>query len=264
MVRRRRRATRKRSKRTTSSRSTSTRRRARADPETILNSVLDEVVSRLGLDLLGLSREEYAEILRPVVEGIVSQYSSRPSREAVLNRLENAARNIYMLASAYVLEKYEKLTEDQLEFIVANAPQIAAKYVQKLYREALRLGRRDVIPMLRSAWERFGTPTPLACPRCGFRAVTPDLVCIVCNYELSEREAKEMLDFEEKLRELAEFYSPFEIRETIARGYVIIGDVVKPATAERQPTDIVLHLSDSEKKLLSQLLAERRGSQVGA
>lgn len=235
-----------------------TRSRPRVNPEQVLESIVDELVSRLGLDVLGLNRDEYKEMLRPVIEGILDQYSSRPSREALLSRLEHQAANLYVLASMYVLEKRERLNEDQLEFIVSNAPQVAAKYVSRLYEEAKRLGREDLIPLLRSAWERFGTPSPIPCPRCGFRAVTPDLVCMVCGYELSEREAKEMIDFGERLRELVEFYGPSAAREALTRGYVIVGETVKPPTEPPGPMDVVLHLDNRDREVLKRLLAEPR------
>jgi hypothetical protein len=236
-------------------------RAQRVDPEKILESILDDAVGQLGLDILGLDRSAYAEMLKPIIEGIVSQYSSRPSKDSILGRLRATAQHVYMYASAYLLEKLDKLTNDQLEFVVSYGGPIAAKYASRLYREAKRLGREDLIPQLRRLWEMYGNPTPIPCPRCGFRAVTPDLYCMICGYTLTEKEAKDAIDFNERLRELVEFYSPQEVLETIERGYVIIGDTIKPATANPQPTDIVLHLTAEEKEFLRKLLAERRRRQ---
>lgn len=216
--------------------------------------MLDEVVSRLGLDILGLGREDYREILKPVVEGIVSRYSSRPSKEAVTNRIMNIAQHVYALAAAYLLERDRELTEDQVEFVITNAPMIAARYVQRLYSVVKRLGRNDLIPLLRSAWERYGRPSPIACPYCGFRAVTPDLVCIVCGREIRERDVKQAIGFEERLRELVEFYGPMGAREVLEKGYVLLGDTLKPPSAGGEGGEIVLHLSRGEKELLRNLL----------
>jgi len=266
-VRRRRTTTSSTASRTSSSR---TRRRSRStgvyrvqrvDPEKVLESVLDDVVSQLGLDILGLDRSAYAEMLKPIIEGIVSQYSSRPSKDAILGRLKATAQHVYMYAAAYLLEKLDKLTSDQLEFVVSYSGPVAAKHAARLYREAKRLGREDLIPQLRRLWEMYGNPTPIPCPKCGFRAVTPDLYCMVCGYTLSEREAKEAIDFNVRLRELVEFYSPQEVLETIERGYVIVSDTIKPATARPQPTDVILHLTSEEKEFLRRLLMERRRRQ---
>lgn len=246
------------SRRSSSSRPSRRRTVKPLDPESVLDSVVDEVVRRLGLDLLGLSREDYKEILRPVVAGIVEQYSSRPSRETIVNKLVNLQPHLYVLASAYVLERDKPLTEDAVEFIVSNAPQVAARYVSKLYEAVNRLGRHDLLPLLRSAWERYGHPTPVPCPRCGFRAVTPDLVCMVCGYELDEREVKEAVDFERLLEEFAELYGPGEVREAIERGVVLLGDgVLKPPSAPREPTDIALHLTRRERERLRELVSLR-------
>ncbi len=228
------------------------------DPDKLLDSILDDVVQQLGLDILGLERKAYAEMLKPIIEGILSQYSSRPSKDAIVGRLKATVQHVYMYAAAYLLEKLEKLTPEQLEFVVSYGGPVAAKHVSRLYSEAKRLGREDLIPQLRRVWELYGNPTPIPCPRCGFRAVTPDLYCMVCGYTLTEREAKEMIDFRERLRELVEFYSESEVLDTIERGYVVVGDTIKPASARPSPTDVVLHLTAEEKELLRKMLMERR------
>lgn len=232
----------------------------RVDPDKLLDSIVDEAVQRLGLGILGLDRESYKEMLKPLVEGIVERYSSRPSKDAIVSRLQNAVNNVYILASAYLLEKLEKLTPEQLEFVVTYGGPIAAKYASRLYKEIVESNRRDLLPLLRSAWEQYGRPTPIACPRCGFRAVTPDLVCMVCGYTLSEREAKEAIDFNYRLEEFVELYPASDVREAIERGVVVVGDTLKPPSAPREPTDIVLHLTRSERDRLRKLLEERKAS----
>ena len=248
----------RRKRSTTRKRTTGVRRGTTVDVDKILESILDDVVQRLGLDILGLQREAYKEMLKPIVEGIVSQYSSRPSKDAIISKMRATANNVYLFASAYLLEKLERFTSEQLEFIVSYGGPVAAKHVAKLYQEALRLGRKDLIPQIRSLWEIHGTPTPIPCPRCGFRAVTPDLYCMVCGYTLSEKEAKEAIDFQERLRELVEFYDKHEVEEAIEKGYVIVGDTIKPPSARPEPTDIILHLTREEREYLRRLLVERR------
>ncbi len=231
------------------------------DPEKILDSILDEAVARLGLDILGLSREQYREMLKPIIEGIVSMYSSRPSNDSILARLRATAQNVYVMASAYMLEKLDKLTPEQLEFIVANGGPVAGKYAPRLYQLAVELGRKDLIPQIRYLWETYGSPTPITCPRCGFRAVTPELKCMVCGYEPSEREVKEAIDFREKLEMFAEEASVDEIREAVERGYVLVGERVKPPSAPREPFDVELRLDRSEVELLRKWIeVKRRGS----
>ncbi len=225
----------------------------------MLDSVLDEVVTSLGLDILGLSREQYREMLRPVIEGLLSTYTSRPSTETIIARLRATSQNLYIMASAYMLEKLEKLTPEQLEFIVANGGPVAGKYAPKLYRAALELGRKDLIPQIRYLWETYGNPTPLECPRCGFRALTPELTCMICGHEASEREVKKVIDFEEKLRMFAEEASPTEIREALERGYVLVGERVKPPSGPREPFDVEIRLDKHELEILRRALEVRRG-----
>ncbi len=272
MARRTRRtSTRRRSTRSSSSTTVTTSRRrssrtatvrvSKIDPDKVLDSILDEAVSSLGLDILGLTRDQYREMLKPVIEGIVSSYSSRPSNESILARLRATSQNVYILASAYLLEKLEKLTPEQLEFVVANGGPVAGRYAPKLYRLAVEYGRSDLIPQIRYLWELYGNPTPIPCPRCGFRALTPDLRCMVCGYEATEKEVKKVIDFESRLREFAEEAPLDAVREAIERGYVLVGETVKPPSAPREPFDVELRLSREEIGLLRKLVEERkRGS----
>ncbi len=241
-------------------RSASSRGRVSAsiDPLRLLEGIVDDVMTRLGLDILGLTREQVIEALKPVIEGILEQYSSRPSKDSIISRLVATSSHVYMYISAYLLEKFDKLTPEQLEFVASYGERIAAKYMPRLYREALRLGREDLIPLLRSIWEKYGMPTAIACPYCGFRAVTPDLVCIICGRELSEKDVKKAIDFREKLLEFVELYSPREIEDAIAKGYVIVSDSIKPPSSTLSRGDVVLHLTEKERAFLKSLLAEKR------
>jgi DNA-directed RNA polymerase subunit RPC12/RpoP len=232
---------------------------ARIDPQKLTEEILDDVSSRLGLDILGLKREQLVEALRPIVEGILEQYSSRPSKEAIISKIANTSRNVYIMIAAYIVERINSLTSEQLEFVINYGEAIAARHAPRLYAEAKRLGRDDLIPMLRMLWEKYGNPTPIACPYCGFRAVTPDLVCMICGKELSEREVKEAIDFRERLREMVELYSEREVEDAISKGYVIVGDVVKPPSYGVEPGNLILHLTMEERSFLKNLLMVKRG-----
>ena len=245
-------------KKRTSRRGVRPRASVKIDPVKLLESMVDDIASRLGLDLLGLSREQLIEALRPVMEGLLEQYSSRPSKDAIISRLIATSKHVYMFVSAYLLEKFDKLTPEQLEFVASYGEGIAAKYMPRLYREAKRLGREDLIPLLRAVWEKYGSPTPIACPYCGFRAVTPDLVCMICGRELSEKEIKEAIDFREKLMEFVELYSPRDVEEAVEKGYVVVGESIKPPSMRPERGEVILHLSRDERNLLKSLLVERR------
>jgi len=235
-------------------RRTATRRSVRVDPEAVLRSVVNDIVSKLGLDVLGLEENDYLNILRPVVEAVVSSYSSRPSREAVISRIVNNPRPVYMYAAAYLLEKREYLNEEQLEFVIVNAPEIAARFVSRLYRGVVSAGRKDLVALLRGAWEKFGRPLPVTCPYCGFRSVTPDYYCIVCEREVNEKDIKESINFNELLKEYVEFYGYSGVRETLEKGYVVLRETLYPPSSEEvgEP-GLRLYLSRKERELLRQL-----------
>ncbi len=229
------------------------------DPAKLLEAVVDVAVGRLGLGFLGLSREEYEEMLKPIVEGMLAGSDGGLTLESVAARLEASRQQLYLMASAYLLEKKDELTQEQLEFVVSYGGHVAASYAPRLYKLIEKYGRWDLLPQLRYAWETYGRPTPIPCPRCGFRAVTPELQCMVCGYSLSERELREVTDFREKLREAAYTWQLTELIETIERGVVYLGEEVKPATARPSPLDVEVILTREEKEMLKKILEERRG-----
>jgi len=240
-------------------RTSSTRRVAKVDPDTILDSILDEAVARLGLDILGLSQRDYREILKPIVEGIVSAYSSRPSREAVLSKITGNPRPVYVYTAIYLLNRFEELTSDQIEFIVSNAPEVAGRYAARIYKEVVRTGREDLLPHLRQAWEIHGTPTYVSCPYCGFRAILPDYTCAVCGKEISEKVLKSSIGFDLMLEEYAELYGEHGLKEAITRGYVVLRDTLYPP-GEEDRLSLRLYLSRKEIDRLKELLRKRTNS----
>lgn len=254
---RRRRTTVTRRTRRGARRSYSRTRGATVNVEKLVESVLDDAVSNLGLDLLNLTQQEYVEMLKPIIEGIASTLS-RPSKEAVLARLRAAVDKVYMMAAAYLLEKKDRISEEQLEFVVSYGGPVLCRHAQHIYNQLRMYGRDDLVSQLRLSWEHYCNPTPVPCPRCGFRALTPDLVCMICGYEADEKEVKKVIDFEQRIREFVEMYDKASVEEAIERGYVLVGEIVKPPSAQREPYDIELRLSKSEKELMKRLLGEKK------
>jgi len=220
-----------------------------------IESVVMEVVPRLGLSILGLSSKEYVEMMEPLVKNILESYSSRPSPSSIASRISSNPEPVYTMAAAYIFEKGLELTEERVEFIVLNAPIMASSHVAELYRKIRKLGRKDLLVRLRIAWETYGKPSPIACPQCGFRAVTPQLYCLVCGRELSEEEAKNAIDLRERLRELIEVYGVDGAREVIEEGIIVVGEEVKPPSRGINPGEIVLKLSPEEIRELKEILA---------
>jgi len=254
--------TRSQAKRTTSSASKTSKRTTRRRKKTInvekyVRSIVKEVASRLGLDLLGLKDEEYYDVLGPAIEMVLGEATYKPKVEQIVSRLKRYYENVAELIASNLLRIRESFTPEQLEFIIAYGRRVAAGHVQKLYREALRLGREDLIAQLKYVWHEYGKPTPIPCPKCGFRAVLPDLTCFVCGAVLSEKDVRKAVDFNELFKEFVETSSISDLRETLERGYVLLGEYIKPPIAQREPWDIEIFLSKDEKEYIRKKIMEK-------
>jgi ribosomal protein L37E len=233
-----------------------TRRRKRKPPtpEPLIEKGFREIVDALGLDILGLSEEELREALVEPVAMVLG--ASKPTIEALVKRLQRNMDKVYQLISAYILEHRDHLSEEQLEFVASYGGRILLPYMDRLYREALRLGREDLIASLRAAWEKYGRPSPIRCPRCGFRAVDPGLTCMICGYTLSEKEARRQLGFEDLLVMVAST-SPRSLVEELLDSeavYVSSRGIYPIHRAPREEAGVVLELTPRDKKLIREAI----------
>ena len=225
------------------------------DLRPVIETVTKQAYELLGLDMYGFSADETKDVITEIVYAIAEGRSSKLTEEAALKKIMASKDSLLKALAVRLLHKGIRLSREQLEFIVSYAPEQAGAAAPYLYGEAKRLGATDIIDTLRSLWSRYGRPTPIECPRCGFRAVTPDLTCMVCGAELSEKEIKEHMDFKRVLVEAAKRLHPRLVEEIIAAGYVVIdGDIHPPSMAPRQGFSLVLHLSRDEKESLRSLL----------
>ena len=212
----------------------------------------------LGLDLLGLTKDEVLEAIGSQLFELFSSTSSLPSQESALKRVDRYRQQLIKAAIGYYLEKDKPLDEEKLEFIVTQGEEVLVPFIQKLYEEIKKRGLKHLQGLLMRCWEMYGKPTPLRCPRCGFRAVTPDLTCFVCGEAISERELKKANDFKEKLIEFAETADIFEIQKVLSESTVLWGETIKPSDSPtRSPFDVEVVLNDEEKKLLKEVLRAR-------
>lgn len=160
-----------------------------------------------------------------------------------------------------LLDRGKPLTLEQLELVVSYAPQLAGRAAPVLYREAKRLGADHVIEALRSLWLRYGRPTPIKCPRCGFNSVTPDLSCIICGASLEEEEVKETIGFSSMLRAFARSAPALLILEALRAGYVVVNHEVKPPSLKRPGSfGVDIYLTREERRILEEEL-RRRGQE---
>lgn len=216
-------------------RSSSTIRRGTSeeDIKAIAESLSSKLIPALGLDLIGLQPADIKDLVYSIVSSLAESRSSKLTEDAAMKRIVAMKDNVLKAVSASLLSRGQRLTREQLEFIVAYAPEMAGRAAPYLYREALRLKADDIIDSLRSLWSQYGNPTPVECPRCGFRAVTPDLTCMVCGAELSEGEIKKHIEFEKVLESLATRLHPRLLEEIVSAGYIVLDDDVKPPSLAR-------------------------------
>ncbi len=249
-----------------SSRSSRSRRRS-VDTESWVERHIDELVSQTGLESLNLSRDEYIAVFTKIVDMLRGEAATIDLDTIVRRFKRNADRVLSVVASA-VLELRDSLTEEQLEFAINNIGEAVLTYASRLYAEAKRLNREDLIERLRGLWRqqwilRKYPVLPVTCPRCRFDSLMPDLTCLVCGATVSESELKSFLGFEKLLEEFA-LNSPVEdVEKALRYGYVYVSSLgIKAPDNNKDVLDIEVVLTSKEKDVLQEAL-KRRGAKIG-
>ncbi len=223
--------------------------------------VAEKLIPLLGLDLIGLKADDIKDLVYSVLSSIAESRSSKLTEDVAIKKIMATKDGILKAIAASLLSREGQMTREQLEFIIAYAPDLAGRAAPYLYRVATKLNAPDVVDSLRGLWSQYGNPTPVECPRCGFRAVTPDLTCSVCGAELSEGELKRYMKFDEMLTRLTSRLHPRLIEEILAAGYVVLdGDINPPSMAPKQGFSLIIHLNKSERELLKKALEAYSGN----
>ncbi len=252
----------------TSSTSSSSRRyyrRKPVDTENWVSKHLEELIDRLGLDFLGLSREELEQIVVKLVD-ILRGEASTINLDTIVRRFRRNLEHMHRIIASMLLEMRDDYTEEQLEFIVNNIGDAVLAYAPKLYQKIVKLGKHDLLDRLRSEWMRAWITRkcpvlPVQCPVCGFHALMPDLTCLVCGSTVTEKQLKEFVNFNELLKDFVETYPRDVVENTIKAGYVLLTSCgIKPPSERREPLDIEVVLSTAEKEFLKKLLDERESN----
>lgn len=226
------------------------------DLESWIEKNIDEVVSRAGLDYLNLNKELWTEVLRDIIVDIYGSTSSYKSAEDIAKRLVRNSEKIFPALATRLAHLLENPSVDQLEFIVINIGDAVLELAPRVYSWVSKLGRSDLLGILKHkwgvAWSRFRTPVlPVACPKCGFNSLMPDLVCLVCGVSVQEKELKEFVNFGNKLAETLSSISCSELGDLLKYDYILINDLeIKSPSTSRLPVDIEVYLSKSEKELV--------------
>ncbi len=240
-----------------------TRRRREINLDAWIEKHIDEFVSSTGLDLLNLSREQYIEILKDIIIQLYGSTSSYTKVDVLVKRFQRYSDRIYPVIAARIASLLDKLSEDQLEFVILNIGDEVLSLASKLYEHARRFGRDDLINILKTKWsnawvKRRTEILPAECPKCGFNALMPDLTCLVCNSVVNDKTLKEFIKFTNGLKELISILSCDELREIMRRGYVLVNGLgLKPPNSERSPIDIEIYLTNKEMELVKGMYKDR-------
>ena len=207
---------------------------------------------------MGVKREEAIPLLEDIALSIAEEYSSKPSPESVAKRALAQRDSLLKAIAARLSEKGERLSLEELEFIVQYSPEIAGRAAPLLYQVARSYGADHLIPALRDLWNLHGKPAGAECPRCGFKALTPDYTCIVCGASVGEEEFKGYVGFERLLESWAHRAPPQLVEEALRAGYVYYEDGgVKAPSEPGSRLRLQVFLSRAERMVLEKVLSER-------
>jgi len=195
------------------------------DLKALAQQYRDGIIEALGIDYLGLKPSLMDEIVRDILDAVITSTSYKPSLDTIVKRINRYRRRLYKIVAAKILEDTSRLSEQQVEFIIAYGEEVAAQYVSELYRAIKSIGREDLVDALRYIWEKYGRPTPVSCPKCGFRAVMPDLSCLVCGYVVTEDYVREAIGFNEKFELFLKNSSVAVLQQVLDLGFVVVSDV---------------------------------------
>lgn len=262
--RRRSKESKKESKTTSKRRGRHIGKRREFNAEAWLNKNVEELVQHLGLDTLGLSKDELTEILIKIVEELAGA-STYIDVSTMVKRFRRYYNRIAPLIAANIVEIKHHMNREQLEFVVNNIGDFVLVFAPKLYNELREVNHsEDLIQILQQQWikawiNRRGTPIPPKCPKCGFNALTPDLICLVCSNSLTDKELKSTSEFKEMFKEFIKRASTQELEYVLKAGYVILSaHEIRSPREYRTKVDIEVFLSANEKEEIRKELENRK------
>lgn len=239
-----------------------TTKRARVkehDIDKLLDEIFSQVDSIFSLTTyLGLSPDKAREVVREILDNVVSSYSSRPSTEAVLKKIKRNADIISEYIASKLLELEDKLSINQLEFIVLKGGRSALKEAERLFKLALKYSRDDIVSALRNLWNISGPRGLLECPKCGFNSITPERICLICGNIVKDEYIRERLSFSDKFETYLKTASVAELNETMQAGFILLGErgIYSPRSRKARienPIVYVIYLNPAE---LSRIVEE--------
>lgn len=237
--------------------------RRSVDVDAWVEENVEEFVVLSGLSSLGLSREQYVELLRDILVQLYGSPTAYTSVETVVKRYSRHKDGINELIANRLVQMLEVLTPEQLDFIVLSVKDSALVVAPRVYHQLVRDGREDLIEVLRIKWfnawvsRKYRSP-PLTCPACGFSSLMPDLTCAVCGATISESQLKRSVNLEKVLSEYVSELPCNELKELLNYDTVLLSsEGLKHPASVRTPIDVELYLSPQEKRLIREAYISR-------
>ncbi|MEM0014802.1 MAG: hypothetical protein QXS42_06600 [Zestosphaera sp.] len=237
--------------------------RRSVDVDAWVEENVDEFVALAGLTSLGLSRDQYIDLLRDILTQLYGSPTTYTSVETVVKRYSRHKDGINEIVANRLVQMLETLTPEQLDFVVLSVKDSALIVAPRIYHQLVRNGREDLIEVLRIKWfkawlaRRYRSP-PLICPVCNFNSLMPDLTCAVCGATVSERRLKRDVNFERMLREYVSELSCSDLKELLNYDTILLSsEGLKHPALVRGPVDVEVYLSLAEKRLIRDMYTSR-------
>ncbi|BFI74170.1 hypothetical protein [Sulfurisphaera ohwakuensis] len=223
------------------------------DPNVIIDEYLEEVVNALGLAYLNLDKDEYKELIKEPFAAAMGEVKTKPKARTIINRLQANKDSLmeFLALKLLRIRDLDKMTNEQLEFVVYNIKNTVKDLGPQLYEELSKRNRQDLIDFLRSTWNLYGINSPVECPRCKFNAIMPDLSCYICKYVISMKQLKEKIHVIDLLIDYSKS-DPEGFKEIITAGYFYyswngVSPPSKMPKSELLVFEIILNREEKEK-----------------
>jgi len=235
-------------------------RSTRVNVEKIVSTMFSDISLALGISHLGLTEDELKKVAKNVIEYLLSNVSYKPSKSVILNRVLRGRLRLAPVVSETILSLRKELNEDLLEYVVNFGGPVCAANVRRLYMEILKKKREDLLGLLREAWDTYGKTLPIRCPKCGFSSVKPDLMCIICGYNVKEREFKEIIGFNDLFHIFLELTDELGLRRTLENQVVVYdpNEGLKPPPPRYGKVQYVIPLEEKELIKIEEKLGLRK------
>jgi len=240
------------------------KKRREINIEAWIDKYIMDFVDLTGLDILGLNEKQYKELLSDIIVELYGSLTSYSNVKVVAKRYLRARDKVNEVIAARLAFMADKLSPEQLEFIVFNiGVNSALSVIPRIYGFLKKLGRDDLLDVLRVKWrnswlKKKYVVLPPQCPYCGFNSLMPDLTCLVCGALVSEKDIVNSKDFKTKFAELVKALDCEKLKKMLKHDIVLYNESeVKLPDQGRSPVDIEIYIPQSLKSIIRSEIKEK-------